>query len=268
MCRHAAMGWHLVTGHSCWVQWTNIINRCAYISHDTHKSIYIYIHMTFRPPLRLKFSPNSLLWGSLLEKAGRDMLWPCLRSLSAMCPPRVCLVCALCPPGVRFGPASKPCLPFVLRMSALCPPCDRLVSATFPPCVHFAHASKPCAPPLVSGLWSTMCPPCVLFVSSGPPCVLASGLCPLVARCGAGPWHHEAEFFLHGATCRVYIAWISFLGIHFGSYCRRSEALHGGSALRDSPEERASLGEALWDASSVSFCFTKGRRRRGWTQER
>ena len=32
-----------------------------------------------------------------------------------------------------------------------------------------------------------------LFVSSGHACVLASELCPFVACCGAGPWHHEVK---------------------------------------------------------------------------
>ena len=60
------------------------------------------------------------------------------------CPPWVHRVrhgSALSPPWrVRFGRASKPCLPCVRHVSALCPPCVR-------PCVHFGGcASKPCRP--------------------------------------------------------------------------------------------------------------------------
>ena len=66
------------------------------------------------------------------------------------------------------------------------------------------HVSALAAPPNLVRLLclSHVCPPCVrslsamclLFASSGPTlCVLASGLCPLVASCGAGPWHHKVK---------------------------------------------------------------------------
>ena len=86
------------------------------------------------------FSPNSLLWGTLLEKkAGRDMLWPRSWSLSATCPPFVRLVSAVATPPNLVHHASTLCPP---RRSKPCPPCV----------VCLGRASKPC-------------PPCVRFVS-------------------------------------------------------------------------------------------------------
>ena len=135
-------------------------------------------------------SPNSLLWGSLLEKkAGRCMPWsrprscpPCVHHVSAMCPPCVCpesalaappnfvhhvsamyqpcvsgLVSALCPPSVLFG-----------RVSTLCPPCVRHVSAWCPalcPLWLCLQALSAMCPPC---LLSTMCPlkPCLWTLSA------------------------------------------------------------------------------------------------------
>ena len=82
--------------------------------------------------------------------------------LPGACPP----LSALCPPRVRFGRASKPCPPPVSASS---------VSIMYSPCVRSLSALRP------------------LFASSGAPCVLASGFCPLVACCGAGPWHHKVK---------------------------------------------------------------------------
>ena len=97
------------------------------------------------------------------------MLWPRLRSLSAMCPPLTCPplvrlvllalaappvlvrhLSALCPPCVRHLSALCCWLwPRLQSLSATCPPCARIVSATCPPCVvGFGRASSPC-PPLV-----------------------------------------------------------------------------------------------------------------------
>ena len=113
------------------------------------------------------------------KKAGRNMLWPRLRSLSAY-------VRHLSPPCVvGFGRASGPCPPLVRLvllalaappvlvrdLSALCPPLVRRVSATCPPCV---------VPQAVYCDWGSLleehmpwprpgvCPPCVRHC---PPCV-------------------------------------------------------------------------------------------------
>ena len=102
------------------------------------------------PSVFLFFSPNSLLWGSLLEKKG----WP--RYALAASPELVRHVSAI----VRLVSALIPLWPRLQTLSALCPP---LVSAS---CVSMC-------PPCVCSL-SAMC---LLFASSGPPC----GLCPLVA---------------------------------------------------------------------------------------
>ena len=139
------------------------------------------------------FSPNSLLWGSLLEKIG----WPryalaasrslstlcpaCVRLVSAMCPPRVRHVSASCPPCVclkpavatspnflrhvsivsAFCPALCPLWPRLQTLSAMCPPC--LLSAMCRPCVRLVSA-LPTAPKLVRHvrLASTLCPPLCL----------------------------------------------------------------------------------------------------------
>ena len=154
-------------------------------------------------------SPNSLLWGSLCWPRYALATSPELvRHVSATCPPCVRLASTMCPPCVRLDAAVAASPHFVRDVSALCPPFACLVSALCLPWVRFGRASKSCPPyvhfdRLVSYvfLWvclvsvhhvSAMCP---LFVSPGPPCVLASGPCPLVACCGAGPWRHEVKFF-------------------------------------------------------------------------
>ena len=115
------------------------------------------------------------------------MLWPRPRSLSAMCPPCVRLT--------ALWPRLQTLSAYVRHVTTLRRPCVRHVPALCPPPVHFGRASKLC-PPCVWLLW-LLClrPPCVRL---GPACALASGLCPLVACCGAGPWHHEVyiAFFL------------------------------------------------------------------------
>ena len=117
---------------------------------------------------------------------------------------------------------------------ALPPKLVRHMSAVWPPCARHVSALA-ASPPLVSASRVCVCPPCVrslsamcpLFASSGPPSVLASGLCPLVACCGAGPWHHKVKFFLSIATRRVYIACplVSLLGIHFGCWLHKFRSL-------------------------------------------
>ena len=166
--------------------------------------------------------PNSILWGSLLRKnqAGRDMLWPrcppcvhfgrtskpcpacvrqvsplcliwpCLQTLSAMCPPCVCHVSAMCLPCVRH--VSAMCPPCVRLVSALCPPlaAPQTLSGMCPPCVRLGRARKPCPPcarlvfvRLEPALNSKPCLPCPPYVRCGipskprPPCV-GQALCP------------------------------------------------------------------------------------------
>ena len=93
-----------------------------------------------------RFSPNSLLWGSLLEE----------KSLAAICSGRVS---GACPPCVRH------CPPCVRRLSALCMPWVRL--ATPPNLVRLVSARLMCAAPsphfvrhvpALCQLKSTMCP--------------------------------------------------------------------------------------------------------------
>ena len=94
------------------------------------------------------FFPKQLPVGfSLRKKAGRDMLRPRPRLVSALCPPRVCFGRAKpCPPCVRHAPALS-CLPRVCLESDLAAPPNfvRHVSALRPPCVrlHSAMAASP-----------------------------------------------------------------------------------------------------------------------------
>ena len=84
------------------------------------------------------YSPNSLLFGSLLEEKG-------LAAICSGCVPGACLpLSALCPPRVRFGRASKPCPPPV---SASC------VHHVFAMCPLFVRHA-----PALCQLRSTMCP--------------------------------------------------------------------------------------------------------------
>ena len=128
---------------------------------------------------------------------------PCVRLVSAVCPPRVRLECAwprlqtlsalcrvlwavpamchaMCPPCRLVSLESALACHFCVRpvsaskpWYAICPPCDRLVSATCPLWPRFQTLSASC-----------VCLVCV-HVSA----LLASGLCPLVGCCGAGPRH-------------------------------------------------------------------------------
>ena len=125
------------------------------------------------------FSPNSLLWGSLFQekKAGRDMPWPCLRALSAMCllllspsafesfrlwprhAARVCPLSALCQLFVCLCPGLSLQLGHV---PALCPLCVRHVFAF----VHCMSASVPfLSRSLCSRAWRCLCPVFVCFCS-------------------------------------------------------------------------------------------------------
>ena len=187
-------------------------------------------------------SPNSLLWGSLLEKkAGRDMLWGhprslsalCLspfrlrlQTLSAMCPPCDRHVSALCLPRVRFESALAASPDLVRHVLAMCPPSVHRVTTMCLPCIRSL-------PTVVH--YVTMCPP---FVGAGPPCVrsglgLPFGLCPLLACCGAGQWHHQTKFFLTIAQPTAFILycmpvgqfpWHSFWLPKFG-LCKRTLCL-------------------------------------------
>ena len=99
-------------------------------------------HRLFLPKqFTVGFSPRR-------KKAGRDMLWPRSRSLSAMCPP----LSALCPPG----------FPTLCHAFALCSPCVRRVSASCPPCVRLE-----CAWPRLQTLSASCLPrvfaPCVFI---------------------------------------------------------------------------------------------------------
>ena len=156
----------------------------------------------FRAGIIFDFSPNSLLWGSLLEKKGwpryalatsPELVRPVsatrpprVRLVSALRPPCVCLVSALCPPCVRLVSALCPhCIvsaltalwPTLSAMCPPCPPCDRLVSATCPPSVRLCdrHVSTLAAPP---NLVRPVCASCVWRLSV---CVCAhvSAMCPL-----------------------------------------------------------------------------------------
>ena len=118
----------------------------------------------------------------------------CVRLVSALIPPHfVCYV--LC----------------VRRVSTLCPPWVPLAAP--PNLVRFvsarlAPASKSCMPLVSASCVSTMCPFFVRHVPTlcqltGPPYILASGLCPRVACCGAGPY--EARLFLSIAQPAAFI---------------------------------------------------------------
>ena len=96
-----------------------------------------------------------------------------------ICLPCVCHVSASCPPCVHLASALSPLWPRLQTLSAMRPLCVQ-------PCVHFGCASKPCLP-CVS---LAFCPPCVNSNLD-----LASGLCPLLACRGAGPWHHQTKLF-------------------------------------------------------------------------
>ena len=106
------------------------------------------------------FSPNSLLWGSLLGKKGwrRYALAASpelVRHLSALCPPCVCLPClqslsATCPPGVRLVFLALAASSILVRLvsaflSASCPPRVRLVFLLLAaPPVLVGHLSARC----------------------------------------------------------------------------------------------------------------------------
>ena len=130
-----------------------------------------------RPLREYFYSPNSLLWGSLLgNKLGRDMLWTRSWSLSACVPlvsalavpPNVVrLASVMCPPCVRLWPRqtlSGVCpplyplwLPQNLSRRVSVRPCVRL--ALYLPCVSFGRASQHCVP------CCPLCPPRVHSLS-------------------------------------------------------------------------------------------------------
>ena len=181
-------------------------------------------------------SPNSLLWlwGSLLEE---NTPWP----RPGACPPCVRHCPPLCPPWFRFQiwlPRLQLCRPCVRLVSAMCLPCCPALynlNLPSPPCVFHVSAMCPLKrshhspsltamrPPCVCHV-SSMCRSCVrslsamcpLFVSASPP---LTGLCPLLACCGAGSWRHQVKFFLAIAQPTAYILRfvVSLLGIHFAS---------------------------------------------------
>ena len=96
----------------------------------------------------------------------------------------------------RYALAASPEL--VRHVSAVCPPCVRLESVLAVP----PNLVRLCRP-LVSAFYVSTT--CLLCVSPGLPYVLDSGLCPLVACCAAGPWHHEVKFFLSIAQPTAFI---------------------------------------------------------------
>ena len=135
-------------------------------------------------------SPNSLLWGSLLEKGwpryalGRvprslSALCP-PRTLSAMCPPRFRLLSALCPAWIRFGRFSKAYPPRVRLLSALSPLWPRLQTLSAMSAYVLALAGPLSALCPLFGLVCPVlssCPPqCPLFVWPPLPAVLLSAL--------------------------------------------------------------------------------------------
>ena len=205
--------------HNCW--------RCCYHAHilfqsarwPAHtKSTYIVIKSLTHSEL-VSFSPNNLLWGSLLEEKGLAAI--CSGHVARICPPcvRHCPVCvvyflrsrlhtlsAVCPPCVRLVSLNPLwprlqtllaiCLPCVCFVSVMRLPCVRHVPGLCPPRFRFGRASKPspsvclqilyvsCAPLVCVHHVSVLCPPCAicpLLANSGPPCVIASQLCPLVS---------------------------------------------------------------------------------------
>ena len=147
-------------------------------------------------------SPNSLLWGSLLQE--KRLVAICSGRVPGACPPCV----RHCPSCVRLDSALVASPHFVRhRVSAL---------STWSPlwlCLQTLCASYVCL--LCVHHVSAVCP---LFASSGGPSVLASGLCPLVASCEAGVASWSKILSQHCATRRVYIECplVSFLGTHFG----------------------------------------------------
>ena len=148
-------------------------------------------------------SPNSLPWGSLLEKkAGRDMPWPLPQSLSALCPLCVRDASASCLPCVRLE-SLKPCLPCV-RL-AFCPPCVGHVSALCPPVStlrllwpRLQTLSPPCVRPCVR-LW----PHLQTLSAMRPPCLgLCPALCPLLAMPPNLVRHVSALPFVHCVSAK------------------------------------------------------------------
>ena len=122
------------------------------------------------------------------------MLWPHSWSLSALCPPCVRLVPAMCP--------LRPCLQ---TLSATRVPCVRLEFASCPLWMRFQTLSAMCLPcPQCVHCVTTMCPPCVL---SSLGLGLPFGFCPFLACYGQGrgiikpnsflPLHKPTAFILH-----------------------------------------------------------------------
>ena len=117
-----------------------------------------------------------------------------VRHVSALCPPCVRLVSALCPHLSALGRASKACPPCVSlnplwprlqTLPAICPPCDCLVSAMCTPCAR--HVSALGAPPnlcLVSASKSCMPLVCLPRVCQTPCVRSLSAMCPLFASSG------------------------------------------------------------------------------------
>ena len=148
----------------------------------------------------------------------------CVHHASAMGPPCVChmYVPALCQPPVHH--VSALCPPLSGGFCCVCPSCVRHVYATCPPYVRLcmvlcvglplsavlrrAPAFVRLCPLFVSSLSTFV--PIIVFSSTGKRLAaislgLASGLCPFLACCGTGPWHHQTTFCLTIAQPTAFI---------------------------------------------------------------
>ena len=139
------------------------------------------------------FSPNSLLWGSLLEE--KRLATICTGRVPGACPPCVRLVSAACPACVDgFGRASSPYSSLVRHLSALCPPClvgfcppcgRHMFALLLLYCVRLVFLALAARPVLVG-----TCPPGVCLYDdrlySVWICVLCVHLCPGLFVCKFG----------------------------------------------------------------------------------
>ena len=108
-----------------------------------------------------RFSPNSLLWGSLLEE--KRLAATCSGRVPAACPPCVRLVSGIVRL-VSLESAFAPPPNLACHLSVMCPQLVRLVSALCPACVR--HVSALCLPPNFVCHMSAMWPPCIRHVSA------------------------------------------------------------------------------------------------------
>ena len=158
------------------------------------------------------------------------MPYPHPRSMSAMCPPCVCLVSALCPPcppcvlAVPLNLVRHVRLVSALSLLWLSQRSVRHVSAFFPPyaCLVsrlvtlICHVSGMCRPPS-SRLVSFMCPPRArpsppTVLGAWPPCVRhVSAMCPPCARSLSAQVHYVSA----QASPRFWT--LSALGLLWGS---------------------------------------------------